>query len=152
MHDHCSALLNDLDTVLNDFSTLLSNSKKRRMPAPPSSVSRNSIDSTSTGEFYDAEPGDVGSQLLIIDRQSEEDTQPSEVEDEFVTDASSISSAGDEYSSAHLDGKAALFPVKPKFFANLANRLAIIGAGNFNVGQRHRESPVVFVRSNVLMD
>ncbi|KAH7419902.1 Oxysterol-binding protein-domain-containing protein [Cadophora sp. MPI-SDFR-AT-0126] len=114
MHDHCSALLNDLDTVLNDFSTLLSNSKKRRMPAPLSSVSRNSIDSTSTGEFYDAEPGDVGSQLLMIDRRSEEDTQPSEAEDEFVTDASSISSAEDEYSSAHLNGKAALFPVKPK--------------------------------------
>ncbi|KAG4443480.1 hypothetical protein IFR05_001050 [Cadophora sp. M221] len=114
MHDHCSALLNDLDAVLNDFSSVLSNSKRRRMPAPLSSISRNSIDSTSTGEFYDAEPGDIGSQLLIIDRRSEEDTQQSEAEDEFITDASSISSAEDEYSSAHLNGKAALFPVKPK--------------------------------------
>ena len=45
-----------------------------------------------------------------------------------------------------------LLPVKPEFFANLANRLAIIGAGNFNVGQRHRASPVVFVRSNLRVD
>ncbi|CZS92287.1 probable oxysterol-binding protein 1 [Rhynchosporium graminicola] len=113
MYDHCSALLNDLDNVLDDFSTLLSNSKRRRMPAPMSSVSRHSIDSTSTAEFYDAEPGDTGPQLMIM-RRSDEDTQPSEAEDESVTDASSISTIEDEYSAAHLNGKAALFPVKPK--------------------------------------
>ena len=74
MHDHCEALLNDLDAVLMDFSTLLANSKRRRMHAPVS-ASRNSIESTSTGEFYDAEAGDPDhSQVLMIDCQSEEDT------------------------------------------------------------------------------
>ena len=113
MHEHCAALLKDLDDVLNDFSTLLANSKRRRMPVPVSAT-RNSMDSTSTGEFYDAEAGDGDrSQVFVIDRQSEEDTQPSEADDEFVTDASSISSQ-DEDSSAHLTGSAALFPLRPK--------------------------------------
>lgn len=113
MHEHCAALLNDLDAVLQDFSTLLANSKRRRMP-PPVSAGRNSMDSASTGEFYDAEAGDGDrSQVILIDRQSEEDTQPSETDDEFVTDASSISSQ-EEDSSAHLTGSAALFPLKPK--------------------------------------
>jgi hypothetical protein len=113
MHEHCTALLSDLDAVLHDFSILLANSKRRRMPAP-SSATRNSMDSTSTGEFYDAEAGDGDrSQVLMIDRQSEEDTQPSEADDEFVTDASSISSQEQEL-TANLTGSAALFPLKPK--------------------------------------
>lgn len=112
IHDHCSSLLNDLDTVLADFSILLANSKRRRQP-PIISESRASIDSTSTGEFFDAEAGDLDrSQVVRIDRQSEEDTQPSEVEDEFATDASSISSAGE--GNAHVSGAAGLFPTKPK--------------------------------------
>jgi hypothetical protein len=73
------------------------------------------MDSTSTGEFYDAEAGDLDrSQLVMIDRQSEEDTQPSEAEDEFVTDASSISSAEEGDGTAHFNGTATLFPLRPK--------------------------------------
>jgi len=111
IHDHCSSLLNDLDAVLSDFSTLLANSKRRRQPMPMSD-SRASMDSTSTGEFFDAEPGDLDRSVVRIDRQSEEDTQPSEVEDEFATDASSISSAGED--EAHVSGAAGLFPTRPK--------------------------------------
>ncbi|CZR60348.1 probable oxysterol-binding protein 1 [Phialocephala subalpina] len=114
IHDHCSALLKDLDSVLDDFSTLLANSKRRRVP-PPRSASRNSLDSTSTAEFFDAEPGDVDrSQVMIIDRHSEEDTHSSEADDDFVTDSSSISSGDEQDSAAHLNGTAALFPIKPK--------------------------------------
>jgi len=114
MHDHCNALLNDLDAVLDDFSTLLSNSKRRRMPPPTTAVSRNSLDSTSTGEFYDAEAELNHSQVVMIDRQSEEDTPPSEADDEFITDASSISSAGEDNLAPLVNGAASLFPVKPK--------------------------------------
>jgi hypothetical protein len=114
MHDHCASLLKDLDGVLQDFSTLLGNSKRRRMPAPVS-AGRNSIDSTSTGEFFDAEAGDPDrSQVVMIDRQSEEDTQPSEADDDFVTDGSSLSSVDDQDGTQHLNGAAALFPTKPK--------------------------------------
>ncbi len=114
IHDHCAAMLNDLDAVLSDFSTLLANSRRRRMKTPLS-ASRHSIDSTSTGEFYDAEGGEADhSQVMMIDRHSEEDAQASEGEDEFITDASTISSADDEDGTAHLNGTAALFPIKPK--------------------------------------
>jgi hypothetical protein len=114
MHDHVSALLNDLDTVLLDFSTLLTKRKRRRVPGPMS-ASRNSMDSTSTGEFYDAEAGDADrSQLLMIDRQSEEDATPSEAGDELVTDASSISSVDEDNISPHISGAVSLFPTKPK--------------------------------------
>jgi hypothetical protein len=114
MHEHCEALLNDLDAVLNDFSTLLANSKRRRMPAPMS-TSRASMDSTSTGDFYDAESGDPDrSQVLMIDRRSEEDTQPSEADDGFATDASSLSSAEEDNIAPLAKGAASLFPVKPK--------------------------------------
>ncbi|CAG8949878.1 hypothetical protein HYFRA_00004206 [Hymenoscyphus fraxineus] len=114
IHDHCAALQRDLDNVLQDFNTLITSSKRRRQNAPRSAV-RVSMDSTSTGEFFDAEPGDLDhSQVVMIDRRSDEDTQPSEVEDEFQNDASSMSSAGDESKTAHLTGAAALFPTKPK--------------------------------------
>ncbi|KAG0645902.1 Oxysterol-binding [Hyphodiscus hymeniophilus] len=113
MHEHCEALLSDLDHVLLDFSTLLANSKRRRMPAP-TSTSRVSMDSTSTGDFYDAESGDPDrSQVLMIDRRGDEDTQPSEAEDEFVTDASSLSSEDDNLAPL-INGAASLFPAKPK--------------------------------------
>lgn len=112
MHDHCASLLNDLDAVLADFSTLLTSSKRRRVPTP-TFESRASIDSTSTGEFFDAEAGDPDRSVVRIGRQSEEDTQPSEAEDGFdATDASSISSEGDD--NAHVSGAAGLFPAKPK--------------------------------------
>ena len=115
IHEHCTAMLNDLDAVLSDFSALLASSKRRRTVPPMSAsrLSRHSIDSTSTGEFYDAEVGDADhSQVMMIDRHSE-DNQISE-EDEFITDASSISSAEDEDGTSHLNGTAALFPLKPK--------------------------------------
>ncbi|EPE34192.1 Oxysterol-binding protein-like protein [Glarea lozoyensis ATCC 20868] len=113
IHEHCAALLRDLDAVIGDFSALIASSKRRRMPASKSAGARVSMDSTSTGEFFDAEADLDRSQLVMIDRTSEEDTQASEA-DEFATDASSLSSAGDNGNSAHLKGAAALFPVKPK--------------------------------------
>ena len=114
MHEHCSSLLKDLDAVLVDFSTLLANSKRRRIPPPRSAADRTSMDSTSTGEFYDAEAELDRSQVVIIDRQGEEDTQPSEADDEFNADSSSISSSEEDNLAPFLSGAASLFPAKPK--------------------------------------
>ena len=112
MHDHCTDLLSDLDAVLLDFSTVLANSKRRRMQTPKSAVSRNSMDSTSTGEFYDAETMlDRSQSVMMIDRNSGEDTQTSEADDEFVTDASSISSGEEDNLAPLVNGAASLFPV-----------------------------------------
>ncbi|PBP18935.1 oxysterol-binding protein [Diplocarpon rosae] len=151
MYEHCTALLGDLDAVVNDFSTLLNNSKRRRLHAP-SSASRNSIDSTSTGEFYDAEPGDSDrSQLVIIERRGEDDTQPSEAEDELATDASSISSAEGE-NLAHLDGQAALFPVKPKTLDPLPISTVVNRRRTVPIATVMPPSLIGFLRKNVGKD
>ncbi|RDL37848.1 Oxysterol-binding protein-like protein [Venustampulla echinocandica] len=151
MHDHCAALLRDLDGVLQDFSTLLTNSKRRRNPGPKSGT-RTSMDSTSTAEFFDAEPGDLDrSQLLRIDRQSDEGVQPSEAEDEFVTDASSISSAGDE-NAPHLNGAADLFPTKPKSLDPLPIPILVKRRKIVPPASGPPPSLVGFVRKNVGKD
>jgi oxysterol-binding protein-related protein 3/6/7 len=112
MHDHCNSLLSDLDSVLAEFSMLIASSKRRRIPALGSAApSRKSMDSEAD-EFYDAEEN--RSQLVMIQRRSEEDTPESEGDDEFLSDTSSISSIGeDEVVSPQL-GTASLFPTKPK--------------------------------------
>lgn len=114
IQDHHSSLLRDLDSVINDFTALLANSKRRRAPGAIS-AGRTSMDSTaSVDEFYDAETGQLDrSQVVMIGRQSEEGTQPSEADDEMITDASSISSE-DEDNTPHVRGAAALFPAIPK--------------------------------------
>ncbi|CAL3967192.1 unnamed protein product [Diplocarpon coronariae] len=151
MHEHCTALLADLDAVVNDFSLLLNSSKRRRLQAPPS-ASRNSIDSTSTGEFYDAEPGDPDcSPLIIIGRRSEEDTQPSEADDELVTDASSTSSVEEE-NSAHLDGRAALFPAKPKTLNPLPLSTVVHRRRTVPIATVMPPSLIGFLRKNVGKD
>jgi hypothetical protein len=119
-HDHCAALLNDLDSVLSDFSVLIANNKRRRIPIPRSAVSRTSIDSEATGEFYDAEGGDPNdSQLLIINRHSDEDTPDTEGEDEFLTDSASMSSTDDDPVKGPIEGDNSIFPSKPKSFTPL---------------------------------
>ncbi|KAH8596473.1 Oxysterol-binding protein-domain-containing protein [Bisporella sp. PMI_857] len=117
MHDHCSALLKDLDATLADFSVLIANSKRRRMPPPKSAADRNSIDSTTSDQFFDAEADIDRSQVVLIDRQSEEDTQPSEAEaddDEYATDSSSIPSDEEDNVDLTNSGTITLFPVKAK--------------------------------------
>ncbi|KAH8685669.1 oxysterol-binding protein [Tricladium varicosporioides] len=149
MHDHCESLLKDLDAVLNDFSTLLTNSKRRRMRAPQSAT-RASIDSTSTGEFFDAEAGDITpSQVFVIDRQSEEDTQPSEIE-ELQTDASSISS--DENETANLKGATGLFPTKAKILDPLPVPILVKRRKVVPVATVLPPSLIGFLRKNVGKD
>ncbi|KAG9242702.1 Oxysterol-binding protein-domain-containing protein [Calycina marina] len=117
MHEHCNALLKDLDTVLLDFAALLAASRRRRTPIPNSarSTTRNSMDSSSTGEFYDAKAEIDHSQVLIIGRQGHEDTHPSEVDDDLEgRDTSSISSDEEDNLAPAVPGVASLFPVKPK--------------------------------------
>jgi oxysterol-binding protein-related protein 3/6/7 len=117
MHDHCTALFSDLDSVLAEFSVLIASSKRRRMPAPGSAAdSRKSMDSEAD-EFYDAE--EDRSQLVMIQRQSEEDTPESEGDDEFLSDTSSISSIGEDDVVSPQLGAASLFPTKPKSFTPL---------------------------------
>lgn len=55
LYDHCRAILRDLDAVVAEFSTLVNESRIRRAPAPKSAVSRLSLQSIESQEYFDAE-------------------------------------------------------------------------------------------------
>ncbi|KAF2266137.1 oxysterol binding protein-like protein [Lojkania enalia] len=119
VHDHCMALLRDLDIVVKDFSALLVESRQRRTPAPLSP--RRSIDSQeSADEFFDAQDGaTVKSQLLTIRRDSEEsDHEQDEVSDgesELSSEAEGIGA----FDLAPREGEPSFYPTKPKSLSPL---------------------------------
>ncbi|KAI1619812.1 Oxysterol-binding protein-domain-containing protein [Exophiala viscosa] len=55
MHDHCKAVLHDLDSVVGEFAVLMSESKIRRTTPPKSAVSRMSLQSIDSQEYFDAQ-------------------------------------------------------------------------------------------------
>ncbi|KAI9882362.1 MAG: hypothetical protein M1823_005895 [Watsoniomyces obsoletus] len=91
MHGHCLALLKDLDSVVADFTQLISTNKRLSSPEP---AARLSTDSISTEQFYDADDGGGGhqSQLLDINNDSDHDhdnnNEEHEEDEEVYDDAS----------------------------------------------------------------
>ncbi|OSS51066.1 hypothetical protein B5807_04687 [Epicoccum nigrum] len=157
IHDHCMALLQDLDSVVKEFSVLINQSKERRKPAPLSpSRSRLSIDSQeSTDEFFDAEGGDGSkSNLLAIRRDSgETERRP----DDEMSDSGSESSSEHEAAAVierarfSLDQAPTLFPAKPTSLAPLplepVKRRTVIEAPKVQP-----PSLIAFLRKNVGKD
>ncbi|KAH7396654.1 Oxysterol-binding protein-domain-containing protein [Phaeosphaeria sp. MPI-PUGE-AT-0046c] len=127
VHDNCMALLRDLDSVVQEFATLIAESKQRRTPAPLSATpSRQSFESfESTDEFFDAPDGDVSkSTLLTIRRDSrdaEHDRRQSHDEDsDGESESSSDHSSGiAERPRFSIDAAPALFPKRPTSLAPL---------------------------------
>lgn len=174
MEDHCQALLGDLDSVVTEFTKLLSNSKHRRTTSAVAAniaAPRNSYDSTSTtDEFFDAAEGATSadrSQLLRIDNHSEaEDTPGSEMDEEHASvhgdgdgDESSVSSVEDDEEYTGLgegngtgsDGKN-LFPPKPKSLAPLPLTEAVLRRKTIPPSTVLPPSLIAFVRKNVGKD
>jgi hypothetical protein len=119
-HDHYMSLLRDLDSVVEDFTALLAESKQRRTPIPSSAVSdRRSIHSLeSADEFFDAQDGDGSkSQLLEIRRDSEERHERGH---DDVSDGESESSSEQDGGGAFdrprfsTEAPPSIFPTKPK--------------------------------------
>lgn len=154
MNDHCKALLGDLDAVVGEFSNLLSNSKRRRLPVPLSAVSRNSMESsTSTDEFFDAEEAGDRSQLLLIDHHSEEETPAaSEVDEAEIHDDSSVSSAVGDDDGAHVEDQTDRFPSKPKTLVPLPITDVIQRRKTIAPSTVQPPSLIAFVRKNVGKD
>lgn len=152
MHDHCNALLGDLDAVVLEFSNLLSNSKRRRMPMPSSAVSRQSMESTSTDEFFDAEEAGDRSQLLLIDHQDEEETPVSEIDEAEVHDDSSVSSVGGEDEVFTAEDQSDRYPSKPKSLAPLPITDPIERRKTIPPSTVLPPSLIAFVRKNVGKD
>lgn len=156
VHDHCIAILRDLDSVVEDFSALLTESRQRRTPAPVSAVSsRRSIDSQeSTDEFFDANDDDtVKSQLLTIRRDSGEGEQGSD----DISDGESMSSSENEGIGAFnrdrmsLEGRPSIYPTKPKSLAPLPLD-AVKRRSTVTPPKQQAPSIISFLRKNVGKD
>ncbi|KAB2570003.1 Oxysterol-binding protein [Lasiodiplodia theobromae] len=119
IHENVLAILRDLDYVVSESASLLTQSRLRRAPTGSHAESRRSIDSVSEDEFFDATGGDeddhAQSKLLTIRRDSNDDTGD---KNEEVSDGESEASSEGEgtgaFNRASLEGLPGLFPPKPK--------------------------------------
>ncbi|KND91738.1 Oxysterol-binding protein C23H4.01c [Tolypocladium ophioglossoides CBS 100239] len=150
IHDHCEALLSDLDSVVTEFTTLISNSKRRRLPVPPSAggASRMSIETTTTDEFFDAE--DAKSAVVKIDG-SEDESAHTDREEVDTHDSSSVSSVDDD-EPVGTDSAGYLFPSKPKNLNPLPIERPVSRRNTIPPATVQPPSLIAFVRKNVGKD
>ncbi|KAL6837854.1 Oxysterol-binding domain-containing protein [Trichoderma camerunense] len=149
LQDHCAALLADLDSVVSEFTILINNSKRRRIPVPKSAdaASRLSLDTTSTGdEFFDAEDA---TRVVKIDA-SDDEPHESDADDASSHDNSSISSVEEE--EVQGGGANALFPAKPKSLVPLPLDVVVGRRTGIPPAMVLPPSLIAFVRKNVGKD
>jgi oxysterol-binding protein-related protein 3/6/7 len=103
MHEHCQAMLHDLDSVLAEFSALIAESKQRRAAPLQPTVSRLSVDSTGSQEYFDAEDK-TDSPFLII--RSDSNDERHRDQEHVATDADSASSSDIDDEVDHFSGPA----------------------------------------------
>jgi len=154
VHDHCMALLRDLDGVVKEFSALLAESRQRRTLPPPSALSsRRSIDSQeSTDEFFDATDGQTGqSQVLTIRRDSEEAHEHDDVSDGESETSSDNERSGFFDHRVSLEVQPSLFPKKPKSLVPLPLD-PISRRSNVPTSKTQPPSLIAFLRKNVGKD
>lgn len=126
VHDRCMALLRDLDAVVAEFSRLIADTRQRRAPPErPSAVSRQSVDSTFSQEFFDADEGRASiqrtrTQLLRIRGDSDaEELNPDRRKTITETSADDSDSESDldepsQVASSSNPSEPSVFPPKPK--------------------------------------
>ena len=156
MHDHCQAMLHDLDAVLAEFSTLIAESRQRRAPPMRSTVSRLSIDSTGSQEYFDA-TDKTDSPFLIIRTDSDIDREVDDVHMP-IDDDSASSSDMDEAEhftspaqSVRFGSVASAFPPKAKSLLPLP-RNAVVRRNHVPPPTIMPPSLIGFLRKNVGKD
>lgn len=150
LQDHCQALLTDLDSVVAEFTTLIGNSKRRRLAAPLSAgvASRKSIDTISTAEeFFDAE--DANSRVVKIG--GSDDEVPESDDEGSFQDNSSMSSVDDDDDVGRGE-LGDLFPSKPKSLTPLPVDEPIKRRATIPPALVAPPSLIAFVRKNVGKD
>lgn len=155
--DHCAALLNDLDLVVADFTSVIANSKRRRSLMSRVPTIRKSMESSlSADEFFDAEAGEPNnsSSVMVIDRQESDAESPDSVvaDEASINDASSVSSIESDAEPADRSGAAALFPPKPKSLHPLPVDIAVERRNTVPPSTVLPPSLIAFVRKNVGKD
>lgn len=151
--EHCQALLADLDSVLAEFTTLIARSKRRRMPEHPHSpaLSRKSVDSASTDEFFDAEPGKAGDSPIVKIQRSEDDDGDGEGDDVSVHSSSGSSSVSEEEKEEAGDNHQ-MFPARPKSLTPLPIQKPVARRKTVPPATAMPPSLIAFFRKNVGKD
>ena len=155
--EHCQALLTDLDSVLAEFTSLISRSRRRRQLEHPHSpaLSRKSIDSTTTDEFFDAEQGggvgggEVDSRIVRIQRSEDE---PHSDADYVSVHSSSGSSTVSDDETVALGGTYQFFPPRPKTLAPLPIQEVVKRRTTIPPATTLPPSLIAFFRKNVGKD
>lgn len=151
IHDHCEALLTDLDSVVAQFSKLIASSRRRRTvtPVAAGNAHRLSMDTTSTtDEFFDAE--DARSMVVKFDGSGDESAH-TECDEAETRDGSSASSM-DEEGPLGTDGAGHLFPSKSKSLAPLPIEKQVRRRTAIPPATVLPPSLIAFVRKNVGKD
>ena len=149
--EHCQALLSDLDSVLAEFTTLIARSKRRRMPEHPHSpaLSRKSVDSASTDEFFDAEPGEAEDSPIVKIQRSEDDDGDADGDDVSVHSSSGSSSMSEEGDAGD---NVQMFPARPKSLAPLPIQKPVARRKTVPPATAMPPSLIAFFRKNVGKD
>lgn len=164
IHGHLMGLLRDLDNVLTDFSALISQSDKRRHP-PKSVLSRRSMESDVSQEFFDAEAGDgAESPLLTMHGDSDDEEEgvdnaaaaasrqaDEEIEDDAPSDSEEEEEEPEPSNEEERDRLSSLFPLKPKSLAPLPLD-KVPRRNNINAPTVMPPSLIGFLRKNVGKD
>jgi hypothetical protein len=114
VHEHCMAILQDLDLVVGEFSSLVSESKQRRQPLQSPLGRRNSGASVSSDEFFDAQDGDANRSQLLQIRNDSEDADDRDSISDGESDSSLEFEGIGSFSRKPREGQESLFPTKPK--------------------------------------
>lgn len=150
LQDHCESLLSDLDSVVSEFTSLISKSKRRRLPYPPSAGanSRMSVETTSTDEFFDAEDAKTG---VVKIGGSEDESAETDAEEDSIHENSSISSIEDD-DGVGIDGAGDIYPIRPKNLAPLPIDQTVKRRTGIPPATVQPPSLIAFVRKNVGKD
>ncbi|RMZ90622.1 hypothetical protein DV736_g2144, partial [Chaetothyriales sp. CBS 134916] len=95
LHDHCAAMLHDIDAVVAEFNAIITGNKIRRNVVPVSAVSRLSMHSVDSQEYFDAED-EPATKLLDLHSDGEKDDNIEDVDDTAPDDDSEASSDMDD--------------------------------------------------------
>ncbi|WEW60426.1 Oxysterol-binding protein 3 [Emydomyces testavorans] len=116
VHDRLMTLLQELNAVVSDFSSLLER-KRLQSSKAPSIRTHPSIESDLSEEFFDAHDGN-GSPLLTIHRDSDEEEEKSPTAETTADEESSLSESDIEEREDFLkfrhDISSSFFPAKPR--------------------------------------
>lgn len=148
-HENLMTLLRDLDHVVSEFSTLISENQQRRQPPELAAQSRMSVESDRSEEFFDAVDAS-DSHMLTIKGDSDEETEEDAPADDDAPSDSDEDAEPTSTGAAH-DQYSPLFPGRPKTLTPLPLD-PVPRRGNIPAPTVMPPSLIGFLRKNVGKD